>query len=57
MILHTHLYHFILKYIIYKFICKLVDCLKFEWLLVKPLSSSLFQGYSNVKVLDHLQYV
>ena len=55
MILCTYLYHFILKYIIYNFVdlCKLPDFLKFEWLLLKLLSSSLFRGYSLPKVLYH----
>ena len=57
MILYTNLYHFILKYSIYNFVYKLLDFLKLEWLLLKLLSSSLFRGYSDVKVLDHLQYV
>jgi hypothetical protein len=57
MILHTNLYHFILKYNIYIFICKLDNFLKFGWLLLKPFSSSLLRGYSNVKVLYGLQRV
>ena len=48
MILHTNLYHFILKYNIYIFICKLLNFLKFGWLLLKLFSSSLFCRYSNV---------
>lgn len=38
MILHTNLYHFILKYNIYIFVYKLLDFLKFGWLLLKPFS-------------------
>ena len=57
MSLHTRLYNFILKYNIYNFVCKLQNFFKFERLLLKLLSSSLFHGYSNVKVLDHSQYV
>ena len=57
MILHIDLYHFILKYNIYIFIYKLLNFLKFGWLLLKPFSSSLFRGQSNVKVLYGLQFV
>ena len=57
MILHTNLYNFILKYNIYIFIYKLRNVLKFGWLLLKPFSSSLFNGYDNVKVLYGLQRV
>ena len=35
MSLHTQLYHFILKYNIYTFVCKLNYFLKFGWLLLK----------------------
>ena len=57
MILHIDLYHFILKYNIYIFIYKLLIFLKFGWLLLKPFSSSLLHGQSNVKVLYGFQRV
>ena len=41
MSLHTQLYHFILKYNIYTFVCKLMYFLKFGWLLSKLILKSL----------------
>jgi len=51
MILHTNLYHFILKYNIYIFIYKLLNFLKFGWLLLKPFSYAVYWGLSLLNVL------
>ena len=53
MILHTNLYHFILKYNIYIFIYKLRNVLKFGWLLLKPFSYAVSRDLSNINVLKH----
>ena len=51
MILHTDLYHFILKYNIYIFIYKLRTFLKFGWLLLKPFSYTIYRDLSLLNVL------
>ena len=53
MILHTNLYHFILKYNIYIFIYKLRNFVKFGWLLLKPFSYAISRELNNINVLKH----
>ena len=53
MILHTNLYHFILKYNIYIFIYKLLHFLKFGWLLLKPFSYAISRDLNHINALKH----